>query len=35
MAVELCHAATDQAVIVELTDSKLMRHCGYYHLEQL
>lgn len=35
MGVELRHAATEQAVIVELTDAKLMRHCAYYQLERL
>ncbi|TFY99759.1 cupin domain-containing protein [Ramlibacter rhizophilus] len=35
MAVPLRHRADKEAVIVELTDEKLMRHCGYYRLELL
>ncbi|MEJ7930040.1 cupin domain-containing protein [Ramlibacter sp. AN1015] len=35
MAVELRHRADEAAVIVELTDEKLMRTCGYYRLEAL
>lgn len=35
MGVQLRHSATGHAVIVELTDAKLMRHCAYYQLEEL
>lgn len=35
MAVDLRHAAREDAVMVELTDEKLMRYCAYYHLEEL
>jgi gentisate 1,2-dioxygenase len=35
MGVDLRHAASQDAVIVELTDEKLMRYCGYYRLEEL
>lgn len=35
MGVVLRHAASQDAVLVELTDEKLMRHCAYYRLEEL
>lgn len=35
MGVQLRHSAAGPAVIVELTDAKLMRHCAYYQLEEL
>lgn len=35
MGVNLRHAAGREAVLVELTDEKLMRHCAYYRLEEL
>lgn len=33
MGLALQHAAREPATLVELTDAKLMRHCGYYRLE--
>jgi gentisate 1,2-dioxygenase len=35
MGVVLRHQAQQEAVIVELTDEKLMRYCAYYALEEL
>lgn len=35
LGVDLRHAASEDAVVVELTDEKLMRHCAYYRLEEL
>lgn len=35
MGVTLRHQAREDAVVVELTDAKLMRHCAYYRLEEL
>ena len=35
MGVFLRHAASQEAVLVELTDEKLIRHCAYYRLEEL
>lgn len=35
MGVDLLHRAGEESVIVELTDEKLMRYCGYYRLEEL
>jgi gentisate 1,2-dioxygenase len=34
MGADLRHASHDDSIVVELSDEKLMRYCGYYRLEE-